>query len=179
MTKALSVVVASQNPVKIKATKVGFAKMFPNKAFKVTGVSATSGVSDQPMTNIETLKGATNRAKNARRLEPKADYWVGIEGGLEEVNKEMECFAWVVVRSKSGNVGKGKTGTFILPKKIVRLIKRGKELGEADDIVFNRTNSKQENGSVGILTGDVLTRTDFYEPAVVLALIPFKNPDLY
>jgi non-canonical (house-cleaning) NTP pyrophosphatase len=34
-------------------------------------------------------------------------------------------------------------------------------------------------GAVGILTGDVLTRTTYYEPAIILALIPFKNPELY
>lgn len=55
----------------------------------------------------------------------------------------------------------------------------GKELGEADDLVFGQTNSKQANGAVGILTDNVLTRTTFYEPAVILALIPFKNPELY
>jgi non-canonical (house-cleaning) NTP pyrophosphatase len=33
-----------------------------------------------------------------------------------------------------------------------------KELGEADDIVFGITNSKQANGAVCILTGDILTR---------------------
>ncbi|MEA2092741.1 MAG: DUF84 family protein, partial [Patescibacteria group bacterium] len=55
----------------------------------------------------------------------------------------------------------------------------GKELGEADDIVFQRNNSKQENGAVGILTGDVVDRTKCYTEAVILALIPFKNVNLY
>jgi non-canonical (house-cleaning) NTP pyrophosphatase len=91
---------------------------------------------------------------------------------------EMEAYAWGVVKSKE-KYGKAKTGTFFLPKKIVALIKEGKELGEADDIVFKRYNSKQENGAVGILTGDVTDRTRYYVEAVVLALIPFKNPDLY
>ena len=59
------------------------------------------------------------------------------------------------------------------------MIKEGKELGEADDIVFNRNNSKQENGAVGILTGDVIDRMKYYTEAVILSLIPFKNVDLY
>jgi non-canonical (house-cleaning) NTP pyrophosphatase len=59
------------------------------------------------------------------------------------------------------------------------LIEEGIELGEADDIVFGMTNSKQESGAVGLLSGDVITRTTYYEHAVVLALLPFKNQDLY
>jgi len=98
---------------------------------------------------------------------------------LREINGEMEAFAWIVVKSKSGIIGKGKTGSFFLPKKMVELVKAGKELGEADDIVFGKVNSKQANGTVGNLTNDVITRTSYYEPAVILALIPFKNPELY
>lgn len=43
------IVVASTNPVKIKTTEVGFAKMFPDETFKVEGVSAKSEVPDQPL----------------------------------------------------------------------------------------------------------------------------------
>jgi len=53
------------------------------------------------------------------------------------------------------------------------------ELGEADDRVFERSNSKQTNGAIGLLTGNVIDRTTLYAPAVVFALIPFKNPELY
>ena len=44
--------------------------------------------------------------------------------------------------------------------------------------MFGQSDSKRKNGSVGLLTGDVITRADFYTPAVTLALIPFHNPDL-
>ena len=106
-------------------------------------------------------------------------YWVGIEGGVEEtVDGEMIAFAWVVVRDHQ-RVGRGRTGTFYLPPAVTDLIRQGKELGEADDIVFGRNNSKQENGAVGLLTGDVIDRAQLYEHAVILALVPFKNTALY
>jgi non-canonical (house-cleaning) NTP pyrophosphatase len=76
-------------------------------------------------------------------------------------------------------MGKGKTGVFFLPEKIRVLVQSGIELGIADDMVFQRTNSKQANGAVGILTGDVLDRATFYIEAVIFALIPFKNSELY
>jgi inosine/xanthosine triphosphatase len=173
------VIIASTNPIKINTTEIGFAKMFPTETFEFEGISAKSGVSDQPMTEEETLLGATNRAKNASKQIPKADFWVGIEGGLEEIDGQMSSFAWVVIKGKNGKTGKGKTGTFFIPQKVVQLIKQGMELGDADDVVFKRKNSKQANGAVGILTNDVLTRTTYYKDAVIMALIPFKNRSLY
>ena len=53
------------------------------------------------------------------------------------------------------------------------------ELGQADDVVFGATNSKQAMGAVGLLTGGLISRADLYRPAVLLALIPFKNAALY
>lgn len=173
------IIVTSTNPVKIKATELGFSRMFPDEKFELESVSVQSGVSDQPMSDKEAFEGALNRVNHAMKQFPNAEFWVGIEGGVELINEEMKSFAWVVIKSKSGLVGKGRTGTFFLPKRVVDLIIAGKELGEADDIVFGLKNSKQVNGAVGILTGDVLTRTTFYEPAVILALIPFKNTNLY
>lgn len=131
------------------------------------------------MTEQETLTGAKNRVKNAIAQIPNADYYVGIEGGLETKDKEMEAFAWIYIQSKDGTAGKGRTGTFFLPQNIVELINEGKELGEADDIVFNQTNSKQKGGTIGTLTHGVLDRAECYKQTVIFALIPFVNPTLY
>ena len=172
------IVVASKNPVKIQAIEIGFAKMFPDEIFEVTGVSVSSDVPNQPIGDDQTFTGAKNRVDNAGYEIKDADFYVGIEGGVSWRGEEMEVFAWVLIKSFD-KYGKAKTGTFFLPKEIVDLVKDGKELGEADDIVFNRQNSKQANGAVGILTGDIIDRTKYYVEAVVLALIPFKNPELY
>lgn len=172
------IVVASKNPVKVQAALGGFQRMFPAQVFQVETVSVASGVSEQPFSRAETVLGALNRARAAQAAAPHADYWVGIEGGVEPEGDELAAFAWVVVCSRTC-MGKGSTGTFFLPPQVAALVRSGKELGEADDLVFGRTNSKQENGAVGILTGDVIDRARFYEPAVILALIPFKNPALF
>ena len=172
------IALASHNPVKIQATLNGFRRMFPGEKFVVEPVSVPSGVGDQPMSSAETLRGAANRAANAAAAVPQADFAAGIEGGAEEEEGGMAAFAWIVVVSR-GRTGMGRTGTFYLPPRIAELLRGGLELGEADDIVFNRSNSKQDNGAVGILTGDVIDRVRLYEHAVILALVPFKNPTLY
>ena len=172
------VIIASKNPVKINAVKIGFGQTFPNNSFSFEGKSLPSGVSDQPMSNQETILGATNRANNAQVNFPDADFWVGIEGGIESVEDDMMAFAWIVITSNK-QIGKGRTGTFFLPKKVTALIQQGMELGEADDIVFGDSNSKQKSGAVGLLTNNIIDRTQLYVPAITLALIPFQNPQLY
>ncbi|WP_422355382.1 inosine/xanthosine triphosphatase [Roseivirga pacifica] len=177
MTK-IKVVVASKNPVKINCTQRAFSKAFPDFELEVEGVSVPSDVSDQPMTDAETLQGALNRAENAKAEMPNAGYWVGIEGGIDQQSGTMEAFAWIKILSKT-KAGKARTASFDLPEQIRELVNQGVELGHADDMVFKRTNSKQGNGAVGILTNGLIDRAAYYEPAVVLALIPFINQELY
>lgn len=172
------IVISSTNPVKVNATSEAFKTSFPDEKFEVEAISVESNVSNQPMSEQETMNGALNRVNNAQKLRPEADYWVGIEGGIQRIENSMITFAWVVV--KNGNkIGKGRSASFFLPAQIVDLINQGKELGDADDVVFGKSNSKQQNGAVGILTQDLITRTSLYVPAIILALIPFKNNSFY
>jgi inosine/xanthosine triphosphatase len=172
------IVVSSTNPVKMNAALLGFQSMFPDETFEIMGVSVPSGVPDQPVGDAQTLEGAQNRVQAARKL-GEADYYVGIEGGIAYVGDDVECAAWIVVQDAKGNGGKARTGMFLLPKKIVELLRQGMELGAAADMVFDESNSKQKGGTVGALTGDAIDRTAYYHHAVILALAPFKNPELY
>lgn len=174
------IVVASKNPVKIAAAVEGFQAMFPNNTYTALGIDVPSGVPDQPFSDAETLRGALNRAQNARQHSPEANFWVGIEGGVEDTPAgSLQSFAWIVIIDREGGrIGKARTATFYQPEEVAVLVRGGMELGHADDVVFGRSNSKQANGSVGLLTGDVIGREAYYVQAVILALIPFRNQTL-
>jgi inosine/xanthosine triphosphatase len=175
----MKIITCSTNPAKIKAVKNAFDKVFPNESMEVIGAYAESGVSDQPMGDEETLAGAKNRIDNCITSNPGADFYVGLEGGcLFTVDDKLEAFAWMVV-SDGKNQGKARTASFELPNEVARLVREGMELGHADDVVFQRKDSKTQNGAVGILTNDVIDRSSYYEQAIVLALIPFIHPDLF
>lgn len=173
-----TIVIASTNPVKMNAAVQGFSAMFPEEEFVVHSAKVQPNISVQPMTDAETLAGAAERAETVREQFPDADYWVGIEGGAEELDGQIGVFAWVVVLDQK-HMGKGRSGEFFLPEKVAELVRGGMELGDADDQVFGRSNSKQTNGAVGILTDDSVDRAGLYVPAVIFALIPFKNEALY
>jgi len=171
----IKVLIASKNPIKINAVSSAFKHSFSNASFVFIGEDAPSKVSDQPMSEKETKTGCKNRLffieKNF-----KADYYVSIEGGVDYDNNRLFAFAWVYIKSKKF-ISKSKTSIFQLPQKIKLLVEGGVELGEADDIVFNRKNSKKKDGAVGLLTKGVITRESYYKEAIVLGLIPFMNKD--
>lgn len=173
----IKIAVASRNPVKMDAVKEGLS-VFLNDEIELVGVSVKSGVPDQPMSDAETLKGAAIRVENARLQFPCYDFYVGVEGGVEETVSGLMAFAWIVI-SNGEKVGKARTAGFFLPPEVAKLVHQGMELGDADDIVFAKQNSKQLNGAIGLLTNDAITRKTLYLPAVQMAFIPFLNPELY
>ena len=166
---------ASHNPVKIGAVKSAFNTQFPAAELRITPVGVASEVSDQPMSDEETRRGARNRVSNAKNARPDADFWVGLEGGLETYDGQLLASAWMVVEGRSGFISETRTATLPLPPQVQRLVHAGLELGDANDRVFATVNSKQAGGAYGLLTNGKYTREGIYSQTLILALIPFVH----
>jgi inosine/xanthosine triphosphatase len=174
------IAVGSKNPVKVASALAGFQTMFPPRNFSAAGFGVASNVSDQPMSDEETLRGARNRAQALTERAPAAKFHVGIEGGIETIGDDLFASAWIVIVDVSTRQEAiGKSAIFALPPKVKQLIESGVELGIANDQVFAERNSKQSGGAIGSLTGGVLDRQELYEHAMVAALVPLKNRDLF
>lgn len=171
----LDVIVASQNPVKVRAVRSAFQDQFPGATLEFHSVEVPSGVADQPTSDAESRRGARQRAANAQAAHPGADFWVGLEGGLEAIDGQWLASAWMVVLGPGGRRGEARTPTLPLPPEICRLVDAGMELGEANDQVFATVNSKQAGGAFGLLTGGRMTRESVYTQTMVLALVPFVH----
>ncbi len=169
-----TVAIGSTNPVKIECVRQAFNLVFPNEEFEFTGVSVDSGVSDQPMSAVESINGATNRA-TLSLLQASADFGVGLEGGLEKIDDNWYDSGWIVVIDKQGRKGIGSTIRLIVPAEIMELIENGMELGHACDKFYKEENSKQNNGFFGLATNDLITRTSGYRDGVITALSSFIN----
>ena len=174
-----TIAVGSKNPVKIQSVTAGFDLMFPDQEFQVFGYEVASGVSDQPMSCDEMRIGATNRAIALKNVAPQARFYIGIEGGVESIGETLYACAWIVILDDQGRISSGRSGSFPLPPQVQQLVESGMELGLANDAVFNQPNSKQQGGAVGSLTGGVISRKSLYEHAIVLALVAFRQSNLY
>jgi inosine/xanthosine triphosphatase len=174
----MKIAVASANPVKLGAARRAFEQVFPDADLAVASAAASSGVSDQPMSDAETREGAHNRARGALEYAAGADYGVGMEGGIERLGGELIAFAWMVVATADGRIGEARSITLPLPPAVRKLIDDGLELGEANDRVFSTVNSKQGGGAYGLLTNGLLTRESVYTDTLIVALTPFAS-ELY
>jgi len=171
----MRVVVASRNPAKVSAVRGAFSLQFPDKDIEYIPASIASGVSDQPLSDDETRTGARNRSLNARDQFPDADFWVGLEGGIDTIDDYLMAFAWMAVLGPGGKIGEARTVTLPLPPAVRQLVDAGMELGDANDQVFSTVNSKHQGGAFGLLTQGLYTREGVYTEALVIALVPFVN----
>lgn len=174
----MKIAVGSQNPVKIKAVELAMAKIWPNETIEVISVDVPSGISDQPLSHDEAIIGATNRAKLA--LEKlNTDFGIGLEGNIVDNKHGMFLSGWVVVIDKTGKIGLSGGGCTLMPNKIAIEIRKGQELGPTMDKFLGDHNTKQKQGTIGVLTNNLIPRTDSFEKAVICAFARFMNPELY
>lgn len=172
------VAVGSRNPVKLSSVEKAFNTVWPNENWIVEGVDVSSGVSNQPMSDEESIKGARSRAKQALE-KTGADYGVGQEGGIQKIGNDCFDNGWMIVIDKKGNEGIGSTIKMIVPPKMMALINEGKEVGTANDIIFGLNNSKQNAGHFGTLTNGFIDRTGCYKDGIISALARFIHPELF
>ncbi|MDD5606352.1 MAG: inosine/xanthosine triphosphatase [Candidatus Pacebacteria bacterium] len=174
--RSLKISIGSRNPVKIKAVKNVIKKIWPKA--EIISLNIDSGVNNQPMSNKEAIKGANNRAKLSLE-KTNSDLGLGLEGCVYDSSFGMFLSGWVVVIDKKGKIGIGSGGCLLLPDKIAKEIKKGKELGMVMDELIKEHNTKQKQGTVGVLTNNLINRTESFEKAIIFALTKFISPQYY
>ena len=166
----MKIAVGSTNPVKVRAVRNVARKLYPN--VEIIPVEVPSGVSEQPMGDDETRRGAVNRARAARRA-ARADWGVGLEGGAIETEFGMMTNAWCAIVDRQGWVGIGGSANMLLPDRVAERVRAGIELGHAMDEFASVQDVKYKMGAIGILTQGLSDRRRAYEFIVKLALARF------
>lgn len=176
LNRAIVVAIGSTNPTKVNAVKVVFKRVWKNASIKKVQVS--SGVSPQPFGAKEIVSGATTRAKMALR-KINADFGVGIEGGVARFGAKWYNLGFVVIVDRDGRLGMGSSGWFECPPRILRELRRGRELGEVMDELTGEKDTKRGGGAIGIFTKGEVSRQKLYEHGVWMALCTFISPELF
>lgn len=169
----LHIVVASHNPEKIEATRSVFNTLFGQDNFHIEGVNVDSGVSAQPIGDKETRTGSRQRVMSARAVRPEADYWVGIEAGIEE----NMSFSWVTIENVQQR-GEARSASMQLPSVVLDQLNEGKTLGESMSQLSGIDDLGQNGGAISYFTRGELSRSRVYHQALLLAFVPLQN-DVY
>lgn len=177
MTQTLRIAVASQNPVKVNAANEAFSLMFSHHQIECHGISVPSDVPEQPLNWRETREGALNRVNNLIKT-TEADFYIAIEGGVDNFEDGPATFAYVVINDgKRQSVG--RTAQLPLPNSVYQRLLDGEELGPVMDDIFGTNNIKQAGGAIGLLTNHNVTRQQQYEQSLLMAFGPFLKTALY
>ena len=173
----MHVVVGSQNPVKLEAVKQAFELYFDEVS--VIPAVVDSGVRPFPMSEVEALQGAINRAKSAYKKEPKADFAVGIEGGLLQFNQTFYIQAIAAVK-KSEEISVARSVAIEVSQQLVKKIDPTSDTSKQTvDKLLGRNDLFQNEGVMGVLTQKRLTRTQILRDAVICALPRFLLSNYY
>jgi inosine/xanthosine triphosphatase len=180
------VAVGSRNPTKVEAVarvlnRAVAEQLLVVSNLEVRGIEVPSGVSDQPIGEEETRRGALERAKRAlaELATEGAELGVGIEGGVIRLEEGLFTTAWCAIVDQRGNSSLGGGLQMPLPPPLVRDLEAGYELGHATDRLYQVQNSKQAGGALGYLSKGLHSRQAAYEAIFIYALSKFLNPELY
>jgi inosine/xanthosine triphosphatase len=134
-----------------------------------------------PMTRAATIAGARARAMAVLERRLKKDgsdvLGIGVEGGVDPAGAHWLLEAWAVVTDGTRwTCGGG--GAVLLPDAIGRAVAGGAELGDVVDALAGEP-IRGTRGAWGLVTRDLVGRTDAFRVAAIAALAPFYNPALY
>ena len=169
--------VGTANKAKIGCVEETVSRIWPKSQHTVLPTQIVSAVAAQPMSALESEEGAKHRAEEALRLNPDADFGVGLEGGVEKIgDKWYECGWMVVIEKKTGRLGVGSSARFEMSSKIMKgIIEEKKELAQIMDELTGETDVRSGLGAMGILTGGHLGRLEAYSHGLIFALAPFLS----
>lgn len=98
----------------------------------ITTISASSGISDQPLSLNETEQGAKNRARAAFQSQP-CDIGIGMEGGLEWYDDvyHLICSVALYDGRHAHTYYMGYSDPIALPQEVSTQVQNGAQFGEA------------------------------------------------
>ncbi|USG67231.1 inosine/xanthosine triphosphatase [Brevibacillus ruminantium] len=168
----LKYVLGTKNEAKVKAVRLA------------TGadplcMSVPSGISDQPLSEEETIRGAVNRAKAALTEAGEGYIGLGLEGGLayDDLFTQQWYLVSVCAAWDGTQLSLGKGLAFPMPNEAVERIKREDvELRTVIDEWSGTTGSNHRGGAYGLITGGRIQRAEVFRDAVIAALAPFVSP---
>src|SRR5438094_4777348 len=186
-----TIALGSDRAAKIMAVRASIARVAEiDSAWRNASVVARPVETDapaMPLTDWELMGGARQRALAVREIligqKLDADLYVGLEGGFHSISVDGEWHTFLrgwafVTDGERGSFGMSPSIT--VPEAIVKSVIAGKrELGIVIDEVAGARDVRSKQGAWGVLSRDLLTRSISFAAALIAAVAPFYNPELY
>jgi inosine/xanthosine triphosphatase len=153
----MKIIIGSTNPAKVAAVK----QAFPYQPAQFISLDIPSGVSEQPFSDDETIKGAINRANGALQR-GNGDIGIGLEGGVQESEHGLLVCNWGALVSNKNEPIIAGGARFLLPEAIANKLRAGEELGPVMESYAKNKNVRKNEGAVGIFTNGLINRAEMF-----------------
>lgn len=159
----MKVAVGSKNKTKVGAVENVLSAMNP----QIVAIDVPSGVSAQPFSDEETMKGAKNRAYRAL-VETDSDIGIGLEGGVMETAEGLLLCNWGALKLKDGTDLMAGGARILLPEEISEGLRKGFELSHVMDEYTSKYDVRSNEGAIGIFTNSLVQREEMFTHIVKL-----------
>ena len=184
----IHICIGSLNPTKFNATKIAFGKYFDD--FQIYKVKVDSKVPNQPIGLKTILEGAINRAESSldflinEEMISQGIFGVGIEAGLVEIpytKTNYMDFQFCAIMDENQQLSLGSGIAFEYPQSVINQVlkNKDKEIGEIVGKLAGNINLKNETGAISFFSKNAITRTKILTQAIICALLPIVNKELY
>ena len=189
--KSVRIAVGSTRKPKLAAVDEALAQfgalLAPATQIEVVGLETESGVSHTPISREELMRGARQRvqvlARLAREKNETWDYLLGMEGGFDVIkeNGSRRVFLESWAYASNGREGYyGRSGGVEVPAALAhQVLENGVELSVAIDRFAGAVGIRDAQGAWGVLSSDLVSRTEAFRLAVLAAFAPFYNRKMY
>ena len=175
----MKIVVGSLNRAKITGVERAFKKYFDD--IEIVSVKVDSGVPPQPVSLEDVIKGSKTRALKAGEKVDGWSYSIGVEAGLFKVGGIWMDVQVAYIVDSEYRCSIGLSPAYPVPDKVIEKLLGG-EYDELEDVLndyYNRIDIGEKEGFIGILTKNIVDRSELTYYAVIMALPPFINKELY
>ena len=157
----MKICIGSLNKVKVQAVQAKLASL----GNVIVSKDAPSQVSNQPMTDQETVTGAKNRALFARQY---GDIGIGLEAGIERLGEQVFLVNWGVLVDEHNQCYYAGGTRLPLPTELAIQLDGTVELADVIDNYAKRQDVRSKEGAIGILTADHCSRQESFESIISL-----------
>ncbi len=179
--------VGTHNPAKLSAAELAIQQILSKferqreDSIRIRQTSTSTSVPDMPLTIQDLMQGALERALFTYKAFPESDFALGLEGGVYRVPEQNAVFLQSWAYAFNGKNGFfGSSVALPLPASITApLFEQGLELSTVIDDLSGKEDVRSNEGTFGILTRNLISRSSSFVMAITAALTPFFNRDYY
>lgn len=120
-----------------------------------------SGITNQPLDKITTIKGAINRSREALKAIPQANIGVGLEGGLVPCNNNYSLICVCAISTTDGKTYTAESAPVPLPSEVATKVKKGIQFGTA----IRKYQKERPNDNIQVID-ELVSRKESFNKAL-------------